>query len=108
MIRISHSDLDFQKTDDSGSLATGTALLATMAIGPHRYHVEAYAVTGIAREDDADGHAAEGVAASYGLVTVDPSLQEKLDAVCTLVGAKPQTTQIDGREYVLAVFPFSP
>jgi hypothetical protein len=81
------ADGDFGPTDEENCPAT-TRLSnkQPVEINGGFFHVELLEV-------DDDGQA------------VNPSLQENVDAVWTLCGARPATIEIDGKNYVTVLFP---
>lgn len=64
-------------------------LLGTVAINGYYFHAQAIEV------DPETGNA------------IDPSFEEELDAIATLVGARPGQQEINGRTYVISIFPHS-
>ena len=67
-----------------------TYLHGSASIGPYFFHVQAFEV----EEQDGDQ------------MLVDPTFEEEVDAVRTLLGGeRPQTVNINGREYVLVIIP---
>lgn len=92
MIKVDIAGLNFQPADPCTVDYPRGALRGHLQLGSQPYHVEAYQVT-----VDADG-------------VVSPVLSdyaEEVEALYTLCGGRLPTQELDGVDYVLAVFPFS-